>query len=151
MSSPEGQSFTGRPTPQRPLWEIGLAALLLALGVEPKRQEGYSPQRVGAQHGKPASPSRLDAASDRPHFEPELTALRRDHSIKNILLSLYHRISEHRVVSIAGGVTFFALLAIFPTLAALVSIYGLFTDPATIGSHLDRLSGFLPGGAMEVI
>jgi membrane protein len=80
-----------------------------------------------------------------------VSAYRRDNSIKNIVLALYNRISEHRVMAIAAGVTFFALLAIFPTLAALVSIYGLFTDPGTIGAHLDRLSGFLPGGAMEII
>jgi membrane protein len=32
----------------------------------------------------------------------------------------------------------------------LVAIYGLFADPAKITSHLDTLSGFLPGGAIDV-
>ena len=33
----------------------------------------------------------------------------------------------------------------------LVSIYGLFADPATIQDHLNLLSGVLPGGALDVI
>jgi hypothetical protein len=35
-------------------------------------------------------------------------------------------------------------------LAALVSIYGLFSDPGTIAKHLDQLSGFVPSGALDV-
>jgi hypothetical protein len=35
-------------------------------------------------------------------------------------------------------------------LAALVAIYGVFSDPATITAHLDTLSGFLPGGANSI-
>lgn len=64
---------------------------------------------------------------------------------------LYGAIGEHRVVSIAAGVTFFALLAIFPAVAALVSIYGLFADPVTLQSDLNDLSSLLPGGAIEVV
>jgi len=63
----------------------------------------------------------------------------------------YSAIGQHRVVSIAGGVTFFVLLAIFPAIAALVSIYGIFSDPGTIRNHLEDLASFLPGGAIEVI
>jgi len=60
---------------------------------------------------------------------------------------LYNAIGGHRVVSIAAGVTFFVFLAIFPAIAALVSVYGIFSEPATIRTHLDDLSSFLPGGA----
>jgi membrane protein len=69
---------------------------------------------------------------------------------KDILLRVYDNISEHRVLALAAGMTFYGLLAIFPALAALVAIYGLFADPASITAHLDSLSGFLPGGAMNV-
>jgi membrane protein len=58
---------------------------------------------------------------------------------------------EHRIVSIAAGVTFFVLLSIFPGIAALVAVYGLFADPSSIGQHLNDLSGVLPGGATQVI
>jgi membrane protein len=63
----------------------------------------------------------------------------------------YSAIGQHRVVSIAAGVTFFVLLAMFPAVGALVSIYGLFSDPGTIRAHLNDLTSFLPGGAIEII
>src|SRR6476659_1947591 len=58
---------------------------------------------------------------------------------------------EDRVMLVAAGVTFYALLALFPATAALVSLYGLFTDPGSISQHLNLVSGFLPQGAIDVI
>ncbi len=55
------------------------------------------------------------------------------------------------MVALAAGITFYTLLAIFPAIAALVAIYGLFADPATLTAHLDQLSGLLPAGAIDVI
>lgn len=46
--------------------------------------------------------------------------------------------------------TYYSLLAIFPAIAALVAIYGLFSDPGSIARHLDDVAGFIPGGAVEV-
>jgi membrane protein len=48
-------------------------------------------------------------------------------------------------------VTFYGILAIFPAIAALVSIYGMFADPASIEQQLEASSGILPGGAVEII
>jgi membrane protein len=56
-----------------------------------------------------------------------------------------------RVMLVAAGVTFYALLALFPATAAVVSLYGLFTDASIITNHLGLLSGFLPVGAVEVV
>jgi len=70
---------------------------------------------------------------------------------KDILLRIYSNISEHRVIELAAGVTFYSLLAIFPAIAALVAIYGLFADPAMLASQLNQLSGLLPAGALDVI
>ena len=53
--------------------------------------------------------------------------------------------------SVAAGVTFYALLAIFPAIAAFVSLYGLVADATTINQHLALLSGVLPAGAIEII
>jgi len=70
---------------------------------------------------------------------------------KDILLRAYANIGRDRVITIAAGVTFYSILALFPAIAALVSLYGLFADPGTIASHLDSISDVLPGGAVSVI
>lgn len=69
---------------------------------------------------------------------------------KDILLRVYANISKHRVLALAAGITYYSILAIFPAIAAVVAMYGLFSDPTTIIKHLDQASGFLPGGAIDV-
>lgn len=56
-----------------------------------------------------------------------------------------------RVGFVAGGVTFFVLLSLFPTLAALVTIYGLFADPTDAAQRLYFLYGVLPPGVADFI
>src|SRR5690606_38856027 len=41
-----------------------------------------------------------------------------------------------RVGFVSGGVTFFVMLSLFPTLAAFVTVYGLFADPADASARL---------------
>jgi membrane protein len=56
-----------------------------------------------------------------------------------------------QVPLLAAGVAFYAFLAIFPGLIAVVSIYGLFADPATIANQLNSLTAALPEEASKVI
>ena len=70
---------------------------------------------------------------------------------KDIAWRAYESIQSDRVLLVAAGVTFYALLALFPATAAIVSLYGLFADAGTVGDHLRLVSGFLPAGALEVI
>ena len=51
-----------------------------------------------------------------------------------------------RVGFLAGGVTFFVALSLFPTLGALVSVYGLFADPSQAAGRLQLLYSVLPPG-----
>jgi membrane protein len=46
---------------------------------------------------------------------------------------------------------FAKLLAIFPAIAALVALYGLFADLEKIASHLDAAPGVLPSGAFDAV
>lgn len=69
---------------------------------------------------------------------------------KDILWRMYDNVSEHRILALAAGMTYYSLLAIFPAIAALVAIYGLFSDPSSIAKHLDEMTGFIPGGAVDV-
>jgi membrane protein len=70
---------------------------------------------------------------------------------KHILLQVYGSLSDDRIFANAAAVSFYALLALFPGIAALVSIYGLFADPRAIGGHLSLVAGVLPGGAIDVL
>ena len=54
-------------------------------------------------------------------------------------------------MAIAAGVTFYALLAVFPAIAAIVSIYGLVADVETINSEVASLGNIMPGGAISVL
>ena len=70
---------------------------------------------------------------------------------KDILVRVYHESSKDRIVTVAAGITFYGILALFPAIAALVSLYGLVADPATIGDQLASLSFFLPAGAFDIV
>jgi membrane protein len=96
----------------------------------------------------PAAPGEDAAARRRRAATPAEMPAR---GWKDILKRFYQRLDDDRILAIAAGVTFYALLEIFPAIDALVSIYGLFSDPGTIAKHLDDISGMVPGGAIEVV
>ncbi|WP_372619752.1 YihY/virulence factor BrkB family protein [Falsiroseomonas sp.] len=56
-----------------------------------------------------------------------------------------------RLLTEAAGITFYTLLALFPAIAALVSIYGLVANPETVQQQVQALSGVVPGGGMQII
>jgi membrane protein len=66
-------------------------------------------------------------------------------------LSVLHSILEHRLLATAGGVAFFALMAIFPALATIVSLYGLFADPHAIPERLAILAGVVPASVIGLL
>jgi membrane protein len=70
---------------------------------------------------------------------------------KATLWCIYENFSTHRIMAVAAGVTFYALLALFPGIAALISLYGLFADPGTISQHVNGLSSIVPGGGTQII
>ena len=70
---------------------------------------------------------------------------------KDILWRTYEQINDDRVLATAAGVTYYALLALFPAIAAFVAIYGLFADPQTIQQHFDEAKSIMPYGAADVI
>jgi membrane protein len=70
---------------------------------------------------------------------------------KDILKRTYSEISDDRLLAVAAGVTFYALLAVFPTISAFVSLYGLIADRATLAQHISLLDGIVPAGGVEII
>jgi membrane protein len=123
-----------------PWWAVVFAALLLAVSFGQRRAGGEASRTedcVATEAGRGRS---ADTPSDIP---PQ--------GWKDILLRVYHGISEDRILLVAAGVTFYLLLSIFPGIAALFSIYGLFANPADIAGHLDALANVAPGGAIDLL
>jgi len=56
-----------------------------------------------------------------------------------------------RVGFVSGGVTFFIVLSMFPTLAAFVTLYGLFADPTDAWGRLQFLYSVLPANVAEFL
>jgi membrane protein len=70
---------------------------------------------------------------------------------KDILWRVYAQMNDDRILAVAGGVVFYALLALFPALTAFVSLYGLLADASTIDQHLSLAAGILPAGAVAIV
>ena len=114
-----------------PLWVPFATLGLIAAGLGARRAEHEQPEAR-----KPWQPAR----------QTEVPG-----GLKSVLLAVFHKISEDRVLANAAGVTYFALLALFPAIAALVSIYALYADAVTIERQLESLYSVLPSGAIDVI
>jgi membrane protein len=70
---------------------------------------------------------------------------------KDILVRSWKEVSENNIFLVSGGVTYAVLLALFPALAALVSIYGLLFDPAQVERQVASLSSILPQESTQMI
>lgn len=68
-----------------------------------------------------------------------------------VLRNTYAEVNNDRVLAVAGGVTFYGLLSLFPGITVLVSIYGLVADPASISDHLAMLQNVMPQGGISLI
>ena len=70
---------------------------------------------------------------------------------RDIMLRTWKEIGDDHVSLIAAGVGFYGLLALFPALAALISIWGLLFDPQQIEQQIETVSGFLPQDAAAIV
>jgi membrane protein len=68
-----------------------------------------------------------------------------------ILKRVFIRMGADNLTLVAAGVAFYGLLAIFPALAALVSIYGLVADPSHVMETAGQISSFIPTEAAKLI
>jgi membrane protein len=63
---------------------------------------------------------------------------------RDILLRTKNELSDDHVSMIAAGVAFYGLLAIFPAIAALISIWALIFDPQQLVQQIEQIGGYLP-------
>jgi membrane protein len=59
-------------------------------------------------------------------------------------------ISSDHVSLVAAGLALYALLAVFPGLAATIAIYGIFTSPGEVIEQMQTFSAILPPGTWEL-
>lgn len=70
---------------------------------------------------------------------------------RDIALRVWNQIGDLNLSMFAAGVAYYSLFAIFPALAAAVSIYGLVADPTDVERQVGVLSGVLPREAAGLI
>lgn len=70
---------------------------------------------------------------------------------KDVLWRTASEVVEDRVTLIGAGVTYYLLLASFPALGVLVSLYGFVFNPADLGKQIGFLSMVLPPGAFDLV
>ncbi len=68
-----------------------------------------------------------------------------------ILAGVFRRFNDGNAMSVAAAAAFYWLLALFPGLAAVVSIYGVFGNPAGLAERLTALRDVVPSGALAII
>ncbi len=70
---------------------------------------------------------------------------------RDILWRTWREISADRLTVVAGSVTYYTLLAIFPALGAFVSLYGLVADVESVRGQLIQLSNIFPPEAVRLV
>jgi membrane protein len=127
-----------------PKLAAGLILAGLTAAVWGRKKTGSSERRArsGRQPALAAKPKSRDSLSTkRPTWQ----------DWKEIAKRVFKALGDDRLLAVAAGVVFYGLLAFFPAITALVSIYGLLSDPATIRDHLSLVAGILPGGGLDIL
>ena len=151
----------GAPQRRRPLWPLlGYAALGFVALARPKRARPEPrPRRrkgtgaFGTTRASDEPPrvqhSRAREAGRGRHADAPWQIPWR--GWKDILWRCYQRFNDNRLLAVAAGVVFYGLLALFPGIAAFVSVYGFFANASTINEHLSLIAGFVPESAIAII
>jgi membrane protein len=144
-----------------PFWlSVSAAALLMFLG-PPRRGDKTSGQRLRTADKRPfgeprSSEEPRDLEFDRAYEHGR--GRQATHPLQipwkgwyDIVWRTYQEMNSDRLLSIAGGVAFFVLLAIFPAITALVSAYGLFFNTSTITNNLSLLNDVVPENVLSLV
>ncbi len=117
-------------------WIALLASAGVAIGY------GFRQARLSIEHGRSAQRRGRLAATPR-----QMTWL----GWKDVCARTWNQAIAHRLTAVAGSVAFFTLLALVPGLSVLVSVYGLFADPALVFGQIGTIASFLPDAGRQII
>lgn len=70
---------------------------------------------------------------------------------KAIAKRVVGEIKRDHLTLLAGGISFYAFIAIFPALAAALLVYGLIADPQQVQQQVLSFAGALPGEVTDII
>jgi membrane protein len=133
-------------------WLMGAAPLVvLAAAAAWRRRPGKPAPGPGAAAQAADQPETFDAV------EPGRGRLARSpHQIppkgwKDVLWRTYREVSHDRLTVVAGSVTFYSLLAIFPAIGVFVSLYGIFADVTEVNRQLASLADVVPREVLGVV
>ena len=79
-----------------------------------------------------------------------VNALRYSMSVYKFVSDLLKAMDARNLSLISAGVAFYAMLAIFPALAAVIALWGVFSDPVLIDDQVTMLRRFIPGDAFRL-
>lgn len=68
-----------------------------------------------------------------------------------VLVRVGHRASRDQIGLLAAGVAFYALLAVFPAIGALIALAGLFTNAGAVVGQLQSFAQLLPDDAAKIL
>lgn len=122
---------------------LGIAVAVVALGT----RRGFADVRC-AQPPAELRPTRQELHAGRHATSPTEIPAR---GWWAVLKRVWHQVLRDNISIIAAGCAFYALLALFPAITALVSIYGLIADPDLVGRQVESLHGVLPDEAIGLI
>jgi membrane protein len=135
---------------------IGIAGLLsMAFAHDPARQPATRPMGLGIKTSRNEGRHKGDGTNRVESTDAEANATHHSEiSAKgwwSALKRVVVRFNEDRLMTEAAGVTFYSLLAVFPAMATLVSLYGLVANPLAVNSQLKYLNGVVPSGSLDII
>ena len=105
-------------------WFLGALAAIVALAALRPRSRSAEPVAVVAA--------------------PEPVVARWFDEPLSVFKAVIGRLREHHMPMIAGSLSYYAFLSLFPMAIAAVSIYGLVLDPADLATQIEEISSALP-------
>lgn len=99
-------------------------------------------------------PNRMTHGTPRADAPPQAVAagpIRSASDLWDLLRTLKAQIEKDRVVAVAAGVAFYAILAVVPAITALISIFGLIAAPEDVPGMLASITAILPAEAAVLL
>jgi membrane protein len=171
MSSKDRSGPKEGPSPSDGLLTAGVLAISLIRGVTKAPVDRSVTERDATSSGRPSQrgegrpsayadltdddpPGRLDidragqVGRGRQARKPsDMTAV----GFRDVASRVVAESKNDNLPLLAAGVAFYSVMALFPALVAVVSIYGLVADPAEVARQLQGLTSALPAEAADII